>query len=83
MLDVRSEAEIRRSPVDGAIAAPLGELDAVIEKEGLTKDQKILLHCASGTRSGMAVRKLKAMGYTRVFNIGGASRARAILGSRG
>jgi rhodanese-related sulfurtransferase len=34
-------------------------------------DQLIVVYCQSGARSGIAVRKLKDLGYTNVRNMGG------------
>lgn len=34
------------------------------------KNQILLLHCLSGTRSGMAKTKLKSLGYANVLNLG-------------
>jgi len=44
------------------------------------KNQVLLLHCLSGTRSGIAKRQLKSMGYQNVFNLGSYGRAGKILG---
>jgi rhodanese-related sulfurtransferase len=46
------------------------------------KNQVLLLHCHSGSRSGEARRKLKAMGYTQSFNLGSYERAAEILSGR-
>jgi rhodanese-related sulfurtransferase len=39
----------------------------------------LLLHCHSGMRSGMARKKLVALGYTHAFNLGSYSRAVQIV----
>ncbi len=43
------------------------------------KNQLIGVYCASGMRSAMAKRKLKAMGYTNVENEGGYAAVRRRL----
>jgi hypothetical protein len=43
------------------------------------KNQALLLHCASGMRSGMAKSKLKSMGYPNAFNLDSYGRAESIL----
>jgi rhodanese-related sulfurtransferase len=43
------------------------------------KNQVLLLHCLSGTRSAMAKIKLKKMGYPNAFNLGSYGRAEGIL----
>jgi rhodanese-related sulfurtransferase len=42
----------------------------------------VLLHCQSGMRSGLAMKKLKRLGYANVFNLGSYSRASHIVGAR-
>jgi rhodanese-related sulfurtransferase len=46
------------------------------------KSQVLLLHCASGMRSGMAKSKLNKLGYTNAFNLGSFAQARKIVGER-
>ena len=53
-----------------AINIPLDEIEAGAPKRLKDKNQTLLLHCASGMRSGMAQRKLTGLGYTNVFNLG-------------
>ena len=47
------------------------------------KNQTLLLHCASGMRSGIAKDTLKSLGYANVFNLGSLARARKIVGNTG
>jgi phage shock protein E len=47
------------------------------------KNQVLLLHCASGMRSGVAKQKLKSLGYANFFNLGSLARARKIAGNAG
>lgn len=77
IVDVRSDQEYRADHLPNAINVPLGEMNRLpqILKD---KNQILLLHCLSGTRSGVAVAKLKAMGYTHVFNMGSLGRAKMI-----
>jgi rhodanese-related sulfurtransferase len=45
------------------------------------KSHVLLLHCASGMRSGMAQKKLNSMGYnTNAFNLGSFGRTGRIVG---
>lgn len=78
LLDVRSPMEVAGSSVEGAVAVPLGSLARVVPGLGWTPDQEILVFCASGARSAMAVRELKAMGFARAVNIGSFGRARSV-----
>jgi rhodanese-related sulfurtransferase len=43
------------------------------------KNQALLLHCQSGMRSGVAKKKLKALGYANAFNLGSYGRAAQIV----
>ena len=43
------------------------------------RNQVLLLHCQSGMRSGVAVKKLRSLDYTNTFNLGSLSRARAVV----
>ncbi len=80
VIDVRSEGEFQARHLPTAINIPLGRLGAEIGRRAPDKEQVILLHCLSGTRSGMAQAQLKQMGYHHVFNLGSYGRAEKILG---
>jgi phage shock protein E len=81
IIDVRSEGEFQARHLPGAISIPLGRLGDEIARRAPDKEQAILLHCLSGTRSGMAKAQLKRMGYHNVFNLGSYGRAAGIVGS--
>jgi phage shock protein E len=69
VVDVRTEAEYRGGAVKGAINVPLHQLQAKLKK--IPKDRPVVVYCASGARSAMAVRILKKAGYPDVVNAGG------------
>jgi phage shock protein E len=79
VIDVRSPEEFRQGQVPGAINIPLGELGESLPRRVPDRSQALLLHCLSGTRSGVAKRQLQGMGYTNVFNLGSFGRARRIV----
>ena len=83
VVDVREPGEFSSDHLDGAVNLPLGTLEQTISTKVPNKNQPILLHCLSGTRSALAVRKLKSLGYTRVHNLGSIARARAVLRDSG
>jgi phage shock protein E len=83
VVDVRSTEEFNAGHLPDVVNIPLGELQSVLPRRVSDKNQVLLLHCLSGTRSGIAKRALKAMGYTRVFNLGSLTRARRIVGKAG
>ena len=82
VIDVRSEGEFQQRHLPRAINIPLGGLGDEIARRAPDKEQAILLHCLSGTRSGIAKARLKQMGYRNVFNLGSYCRAAGILGER-
>lgn len=81
LVDVRSPQEFESRHVPGAVNIPLGQVGEDIQKHAKEKDRVILLHCLSGARSGLAARRLKSLGYNRVFNLGSYSRAEQIARS--
>ncbi len=70
LLDVRTVDEYRKGHVPGSMNIPLQELGRV-QSRVKDKDVPLYVHCLSGGRSAQAAEALRAMGYTRVFNIGG------------
>jgi phage shock protein E len=70
VVDVRTEDEFADEAFPGAVNIPVGELQARM-KELEPKDRPLVLYCASGARSALAARILKAAGWTDVINAGG------------
>ena len=68
LVDVRSPAEFASGHNPISINIPLDKLND--ESKKLDKSKTILLCCASGTRSGMAVGILKKNGFSAVMNAG-------------
>ncbi|MGA9453539.1 MAG: rhodanese-like domain-containing protein [Verrucomicrobiia bacterium] len=81
VVDVRSTEEFKAGHLSSAINMPLNELQTSAIRRVPDQDQVLLLHCLSGTRSGLAKRRLKGMGYNNVFNLGSLTRARKIAGT--
>jgi phage shock protein E len=79
VIDVRSPGEFNSGHLRSAVNIPLGELETGVPKQVKDKDQVLLLHCASGARSALGVKKLKGLGYANVFNLGSYGRADSIL----
>ena len=79
VIDVRSPGEFSAGHLAKAINIPLDEIETALPKRVKDKNQVLLLHCASGMRSGMAKGKLKGIGYPNAFNLGGYGRAESIL----
>jgi phage shock protein E len=79
VIDVRSAGEFKSGHLPKAINIPLNELEVAVSQMIKDKYQVLLLHCLSGTRSGIARKKLKEIGYSNVFNLGSYGRAENIL----
>jgi phage shock protein E len=82
VIDVRSEGEFQERHLPGAVNIPLNRLRDEIARHAPDKEQPLLLHCLSGTRSGMGKVSLRKMGYRNVFNLGSYGRAEKILGEQ-
>jgi len=77
VIDVRSKIEFWLGHLPGAHCVPVDTLPAGIEGiEGVGKNARLLVYCASGGRSAMARQILTEAGYTNVVDGGGISSAR-------
>lgn len=79
IIDVRSVSEYQTRHLAPAINIPLDELRERIAREVPSPDTILLLHCVAGVRSRMAQRRLQAMGYHQVHNLGSYRRAERIF----
>ncbi len=68
IVDVRSESEFRLGSRPGSLNIPLDKLNQ--RSHELDKNKPIILCCASGARSGMALGILKKNGFAHVINAG-------------
>ena len=82
VIDVRTAAEYTAGHLPKAINMPLSEVEALVARKVKDKNSVLLLHCQSGSRSGIAKRRLVAMGYTNTFNLGSYNRAAQIVSGR-
>ena len=80
IIDVRTPAEFAADHIAGAINIDHEVIARDIAQAGVGKDDRVLLYCRSGRRSGLAMNTLKAMGYSRAENVGGIEQARKTLG---
>ncbi|NOI65203.1 MULTISPECIES: rhodanese-like domain-containing protein [unclassified Vibrio] len=69
LVDVRTPQEFADGHLDNAINYPLNTVTTAFNN--VDKNRLIVVYCRSGNRSGQALRYLKQVGYTRVFNGGG------------
>jgi phage shock protein E len=70
VIDVRTEKEYTAGHLKNSINIPYGEIKETIGKYAHGKNEKIIVYCRSGRRSGIAKETLDEMGYTNVINAG-------------
>lgn len=70
IVDVRTAEEWRRSRISGAINLPITQFSrANVAALGLDPALPVIAICLSAHRSRPAVRQLKAMGFTQVYQL--------------
>jgi rhodanese-related sulfurtransferase len=88
LVDVRSPSEFSTGYLTSDIAPTVNieyqiidQLPKIYAARGTNvgKDDRITLYCRSGRRSGIALGKLKEMGFKSVRDIGGFEEARKVL----
>jgi phage shock protein E len=67
-VDVRTPAEFAAGHAQGSLNIPLQDLAE--GAKALDPNRWVIVCCASGTRSGIARRKLRSQGFNRVLNAG-------------
>ncbi|MCY1042490.1 molybdopterin-synthase adenylyltransferase MoeB [Corallococcus sp. bb12-1] len=70
LIDVRESDEYAGGRLPGAVHIPRGYLELRIEEQA-GRDEEVVLYCAGGTRSALAARTLRELGYTRVSSLAG------------
>ncbi|MGD0939517.1 MAG: rhodanese-like domain-containing protein [Terracidiphilus sp.] len=79
VVDVRTAGEFAAGHLPNAINLPLNEIESSLPRRVKDKNQVLLLHCQAGGRCAEARKKLIALGYMNVFNLGSYSRAAQIV----
>ncbi len=82
LIDVRTAGEFVSGHLPRAINLPVNEIDAVLPERVRDKSQVLLVHCHTGLRSAIAKRRMKALGYVNVFNLGTYARAAQAVNGR-
>jgi len=82
LIDIRDGEELKQTGrIEGSVHASRGMLEFYADpslpyhKPEFDKEKKIILHCASGGRSALAVKTLKEMGYENVAHLDGGIKA--------
>lgn len=71
LIDIREQTEYVQGYIPGATWIPRGYLEMRIERAVPDRDAPVVVYCAGGSRSAMAVPALRAMGYTNVSSLAG------------
>ena len=71
LVDVREKEEYREGHLEGALSLPRGFLEIRVEEAIAEKNTPIIAYCAGGTRSLLAAKQLREMGYTDVVSMTG------------
>lgn len=79
VIDVRTPQEYAAGHIEGAINIVHTDIAQDIAKVSVGKDDKVILYCQSGRRSGIALETLKTLGFSKVENAGGIAEARKVL----
>jgi rhodanese-related sulfurtransferase len=88
LLDVRDSNEFQAARIPGAIHAPRGSLEWLVDPASDWRDDRIagrvdariVLHCTVGARSLLAAQTLNAMGFRNVASMAGGIDAWAEAG---
>jgi phage shock protein E len=72
LFDVRTSEEFTEGRIKGALLLPYDAIDAASAAKLIpSKDSKVIVYCRSGRRSAIAAKALVALGYSRVWDLGG------------
>jgi molybdopterin/thiamine biosynthesis adenylyltransferase/rhodanese-related sulfurtransferase len=71
LIDVREADEWAQGHVPGAVFIPRGFLELRVEEKVPDRSKEVILYCAGGTRSALAARALKDLGYENVSSMAG------------
>lgn len=77
LVDVRDAPELAAGAIAGAVHASRGMLEfhadpaSPYHKPGLEPGSRVILYCASGGRSALAVASLRMLGYVNVAHLDG------------
>jgi phage shock protein E len=80
VLDVRSAEEVAETRLlADAVHVPHHDTDSLIAAIGPDPDRPVVLYCATGSRTSIAIDMLRDAGYNRLVNAGGYDDLKAAL----
>lgn len=71
IIDVREQSEWVQGHIPGATWIPRSYLELRIEDAVPEREREVILYCAGGTRSALAARSLRELGYDNVSSMAG------------
>ena len=72
IIDVRNDDELKESGyITGSIHIPLADIESALPKAVPGKQTELIFYCAKGVRAQKALETAQALGYVRVYNLGG------------
>lgn len=71
VLDIRTPEEFNEARLDGAINIDYYETNFADQLDTLDKNDPYVMYCRSGNRSSDAVKTMKDLGFTEVYEIDG------------
>lgn len=69
IIDTRSKGEYNAKHIEGAIAIPYNTLERDLDKLDGYEDKPILVYCATGSRSAVAVDILIENGFNKIYHM--------------
>jgi len=75
ILDVRTPGECQKGMIENAINIDYSGADFESEISNLDKSVPVYVYCASGGRSGRAMKEMSSLGFTQVYNLIGGYNA--------
>ncbi len=69
LIDVRTPKEFAEGYLKGAKLINFFDKDFLDQMSKLDKDKELYIYCRSGNRSGQATKKLKTMGFTKIYDL--------------
>lgn len=86
LVDVREHAETEKGVIPGAVLAPRGMIEFYADPScpyhlwAFQPQQRVVLYCATGSRSALAAQSLRRLGYRDVAHLEGGFKAWADAG---
>lgn len=71
LVDVRSPEEFTQGALPNAINISVNSIDFPFEISRLDKNQPVLIYCRSGGRSARAAIAMKALGFSKIYELEG------------